>query len=36
MRRKGFLLLTGEVGTGKTTLLRAVLDQLPTETESRS
>jgi general secretion pathway protein A len=33
MRRKGFLLLTGEVGTGKTTLLRAALDRLPAETE---
>lgn len=32
-RRKGFLLLTGEVGTGKTTLLRAALDHLPSETE---
>ncbi|MBX7149270.1 AAA family ATPase [bacterium] len=27
--RKGFLLLTGEVGTGKTTLLRALLNRLP-------
>lgn len=26
--RKGFAVLTGEVGTGKTTLLRALLDQL--------
>jgi len=33
-RRKGFLLLTGEVGTGKTTLLRAVLDRLPADTET--
>jgi general secretion pathway protein A len=33
VRRKGFILLTGEVGTGKTTLLRAALDQLPRETE---
>jgi general secretion pathway protein A len=33
LRRKGFLLLTGEVGTGKTTLLRAALDRLPPETE---
>ena len=32
-RRKGFMLLTGEVGTGKTTLLRAALDQLPPDTE---
>jgi general secretion pathway protein A len=28
-RRKGFLLLTGEVGVGKTTLLRAALEHLP-------
>jgi general secretion pathway protein A len=33
-RRKGFLLLTGEVGTGKTTLLRAVLDRVPSDTET--
>lgn len=33
-RRKGFLLLTGEVGTGKTTLLRAALGQLPTDTDT--
>ena len=33
-RRKGFLLLTGEVGTGKTTLLRAALGQLPPETDT--
>lgn len=32
-RRKGFMLLTGEVGTGKTTLLRAALDQIPSDTE---
>jgi general secretion pathway protein A len=32
-RRKGFMLLTGEVGTGKTTLLRAALDQIPVDTE---
>jgi general secretion pathway protein A len=32
-RRKGFLLLTGQVGTGKTTLLRAVIEQIPTEVE---
>ncbi len=32
-RRKGFLLITGEVGTGKTTLLRAALDRIPHETE---
>ncbi len=29
MRRKGFILLTGEVGTGKTTLCRALLGRLP-------
>jgi len=33
-RRKGFLLLTGEVGTGKTTLLRAALGQIPADTET--
>jgi general secretion pathway protein A len=33
-RRKGFLLLTGEVGTGKTTLLRAALNQVPPDTET--
>ena len=33
-RRKGFILLTGEVGAGKTTLLRAALGQIPEETES--
>jgi general secretion pathway protein A len=33
-RRKGFLLLTGEVGTGKTTLLRAALGQLPPDTDT--
>ncbi len=27
--KKGFILLTGEVGTGKTTLLRALLNRLP-------
>jgi general secretion pathway protein A len=32
-RRKGFLLLTGEVGAGKTTLLRAVLAEIPSEIE---
>jgi general secretion pathway protein A len=32
--RRGFLLLTGEVGTGKTTLLRAVLRRLPEGTET--
>ena len=33
-RRKGFLLLTGEVGTGKTTLLRAALGQIPPQTDT--
>jgi general secretion pathway protein A len=33
-RRKGFLLLTGAVGTGKTTLLRAVLDQIPSDVDA--
>jgi general secretion pathway protein A len=32
VRRKGFLLLTGEVGTGKTTLLHALLGQLEADT----
>ena len=29
----GFVVLTGEVGTGKTTLCRAILDQLPDDVE---
>ncbi|MCC6586635.1 MAG: AAA family ATPase [Bryobacterales bacterium] len=29
MRRKGFMVLTGEAGTGKTTLLRKLLDSSP-------
>jgi len=33
-RRKGFVLLTGEVGAGKTTLLRAVLERIPADTET--
>ncbi len=33
-RRKGFVLLTGEVGAGKTTLLRAALERLPAGTET--
>ena len=33
-RHKGFLLLTGEVGTGKTTLLRAALHQIPPNTDT--
>lgn len=32
-RRKGFLLLTGDVGVGKTTLLRAALESLPREVD---
>jgi general secretion pathway protein A len=32
--RKGFVLLTGEVGTGKTTLLHSLLSQLDRETAS--
>ncbi len=32
--RKGFLLLTGEVGTGKTTSLRAVLNRLGSDVET--
>jgi general secretion pathway protein A len=32
--RRGFLLLTGEIGTGKTTLLRALLDRLDENTAS--
>jgi general secretion pathway protein A len=32
--RKGFVLLTGEVGTGKTTLLHALLAQLDASTQS--
>lgn len=33
-KRKGFVLLTGEVGTGKTTLLHALLAQLDSTTDS--
>jgi general secretion pathway protein A len=33
-KRKGFVLLTGEVGTGKTTLLHALLAQLDTTTDT--
>ncbi len=29
----GFVMLTGEVGTGKTTIIRALLEQLPDETD---
>ncbi|MDP2816184.1 MAG: AAA family ATPase [Rectinemataceae bacterium] len=32
MERVGFILLTGEVGTGKTTLIRYLLDKLPVNT----
>lgn len=32
--KKGFIMLTGEVGTGKTTLSRAFLDKLPKKTAS--
>jgi general secretion pathway protein A len=32
--RKGFVLLTGEVGTGKTTLLHSLLAQLDPNTDS--
>ena len=32
--RKGFVLLTGEVGTGKTTLLHSLLSQLDSRTSS--
>ena len=32
-RGGGFILLTGEVGTGKTTLNRCLLDQLPGDTD---
>lgn len=32
--RKGFIVLTGEVGCGKTTICRSVLNQLPTNTHS--
>lgn len=32
--RKGFLLITGEVGTGKTTLCRRLLDHLPRSTST--
>jgi general secretion pathway protein A len=33
-RRKGFILLTGEVGTGKTTLLRSVIDSIPRDVDT--
>lgn len=32
MERVGFILLTGEIGTGKTTLIRSLLDKLPANT----
>src|ERR1700752_1155448 len=30
--RKGFIVLTGEIGTGKTTLLRTLLERIDTQT----
>ena len=33
MERKGFILLTGEVGTGKTTMVRALLNSLNGHTQ---
>jgi len=33
-RRKGFILLTGEIGTGKTTLLRAAIDSIPRDVDT--
>lgn len=33
-QRVGFLMITGEVGTGKTTLCKALLDKLPGETKT--
>ena len=32
----GFVLLTGEVGTGKTTISRQLLEQLPESTQDKS
>src|SRR5437660_11150581 len=32
--RRGFIVLTGEIGTGKTTLLRALLERLEIDTEA--
>ena len=29
--KKGFIMLSGEVGTGKTTLCRALIDKLPAQ-----
>jgi general secretion pathway protein A len=34
LERKGILVLTGEVGTGKTLMIRTLLDQLPPEIET--
>jgi general secretion pathway protein A len=33
MERRGFILLTGEVGTGKTTLVKALLESLDSDTQ---
>jgi general secretion pathway protein A len=33
-KRKGFIVLTGEVGTGKTTLCRVLLEKLPSSVET--
>lgn len=33
VERKGFILLTGDVGTGKTTIIQALLNQLSTDVE---
>src|SRR5690554_3821035 len=33
VRGGGFVLLTGEVGTGKTTIIRSLLEQLPEQTD---
>lgn len=33
-QRKGFMVLTGEVGTGKTTICRALLDSLGPDTKT--
>ena len=33
LRGGGFVQLTGEVGTGKTTIIRCLLEQLPSDTD---